>query len=248
MQEAGGKEWKKLPIGQIVEAVAVSFLGAPYVAHSLEGAGEEQLIVNLRAFDCTTFVESTLALSRCIKRGTTVFQDFRAELQRLRYRAGVLNGYASRLHYFIDWVDDNAAKGILRDVTGELGGVPFTRKIDYMSSHPAAYRQLADEQTLRMIRAREDSINARGHDLLPALRLPSAEEKIRTGDIIGIVTDEPGSDVSHIGYAVHRDGVLRFLHAPLSRGRVEIAEGTLAEYLRANKRRSGVIVARPLEP
>jgi len=248
MKEAGAREWRRMPIGEVVEEVAASFQGAPYIAQSLEVPGEEHLVVNLRAYDCTTFVESMLALSRCVKRGNSSFQDFRQELQRIRYRNGVIDGYPSRLHYFVDWVADNAAKGIVKDVTEELGGMPSPRKIDYMTSHATEYRQLADKEVLQEIRAREDTINARSRFVLPAGDLPLADRRILAGDIIGVVTDEPGSDVSHIGLAIRRSRELQFLHAPLSAGKVEISQRPLVDYLRANTRRKGVIVARPLEP
>ena len=41
------------------------FLGLPYVAHTLELGDTEHLIVNLHGLDCTTFVETVVALSMC---------------------------------------------------------------------------------------------------------------------------------------------------------------------------------------
>ena len=42
---------------------AYQFLDVPYVAHTLESQdGSEQLTVNLRQMDCTTFVETVVAL------------------------------------------------------------------------------------------------------------------------------------------------------------------------------------------
>src|SRR5512146_1310284 len=57
------------PIGEIMVAVGSSFIGTPYLPNALEQPGEEHLVVNLRGLDCVTFVENTLALSRCIKCG-----------------------------------------------------------------------------------------------------------------------------------------------------------------------------------
>ncbi len=71
---------------------------------SLEKDGDEQLVINLTGLDCTTFLENSLALARCIKKGTTSFEDYLEELQFIRYRDGVIDGYTSRLHYFSDWI------------------------------------------------------------------------------------------------------------------------------------------------
>ncbi len=246
--QASREKWKEKTMGEIVTSAGTSFLGTPYVAHSLELPGKERLVVNLRAFDCTTFVESTLALARCVKEGRTSMADFMRELRTMRYRHGEIDGYASRLHYFVDWVDDNAAKGIVRDVTEELGGEPYRKQINYMTTHVSAYRQLAAAEVLRAISVREDSVNARSHYVVATAGLAAAEPKIQSGDIVGIATAEPGSDVSHIGIAVRAGGALRFLHAPLSGGKVELSRRTLAEYVGGSAGRTGVIIARPLEP
>ncbi len=248
IEQAAREKWKEKPLGEIVTAAGTSFLGTPYVAHSLELPGRERLVVNLRAFDCTTFVESTLALARCVKEGRTSMADFMRELRTMRYRRGVIDGYASRLHYFVDWVDDNAAKGIVRDVTEELGGEPYRKQINYMTTHAPAYRQLAAAEVLRAISVREDSVNARTHYVVATAGLAAVEPKIQSGDIVGIATAEAGSDVSHIGIAVRAGGAVHFLHAPLSGGKVELSRRTLAEYVGGSAARTGVIIARPLEP
>ena len=246
MEKAGTEGWSNEPIGRIVELTGLSFTGTPYVAHSLEVRGGERLVVDLRGFDCTTFVESMLALSRCIQLGLSTFGSFRDQLQRIRYRGGVIQGYPSRLHYFVDWVDDNAVKGIVRDVTKDLGGIPYVKAIDFMSTHTSAYRQLADPENLRLIKAREDEINARRHFYLPVEEIPAAAQHMQPGDIVGVVTAETGIDVSHVGIAVMAGGELKFLHAPLSGGKVEVSQGALAGYLSARPGRTGAIVARPL--
>ncbi len=55
-----------MPPGDIVLQAGRYFLGAPYAAQSLEAPGPETLVVNLRAFDCFTLVESCCALTLLI--------------------------------------------------------------------------------------------------------------------------------------------------------------------------------------
>jgi len=53
------------------------FPGAPYQTGTLEMPGREKLVVNLHAFDCTTFVETVLALARCAAAGNLSPLPFR---------------------------------------------------------------------------------------------------------------------------------------------------------------------------
>jgi cell wall-associated NlpC family hydrolase len=236
------------PVGDVVAALGSSFLGIPYVAHSLEGPGPESLVVNLRAFDCTTFMENCLVLARCVKLKIRSFEEYKGQLQLVRYRGGVIDGYASRLHYFTDWVQDNERKGVVRDVSESVGGTRAEKGIDFMSTHPSSYRQLSDTANVQRIREVEKRLTARGNPVVPKDRVPAVLGKIRNGDLIGTATSMAGIDVSHTGIAFRKEGTIKFLHAPLSGGAVQVSEGSLADYLAAHNAMTGVIVARPLEP
>ena len=236
------------PIGEVMVAIGVSFLGTPYVAKALEQPGEEHLIINLHGLDCVTFVENTLALSRCVKSGTYTFDRYKQELQHIRYRGGVIDGYASRLHYFSDWIDDNEKERIVRNISRETGGVAYEKVLDFMSSHPSSYKQLSDTTVLGGIRQRETAINIRQHYYVPKEHLAGVEKEIDAGDIIGITTSLDGLDVIHTGIALRANGVLKYLHAPLSNGKVKISDASLVDYLNSHQKQTGVMIARPLEP
>jgi cell wall-associated NlpC family hydrolase len=236
------------PIGDVVAALGFSFLGIPYVAHSLETTGPECLVVNLRAFDCTTFMENCLVLARCVKLKRSSFDDYRRQLQFVRYRGGIIDGYPSRLHYFTDWVQDNERKKVLQDVSESVGGKRAEKVIDFMSTHPSSYRQLDDTATVRRIREVEKRLTARGFPFVWKGQVPDLLGKIRNGDVIGTATSMAGIDVSHTGIAVQKDGTVKFLHAPLSGGTVQVSEGSLADYLARHNAMTGIVVARPLEP
>jgi len=123
------------------------FLETPYVAHTLE-TGEEQLVVNLREMDCTTFAENCLAITRTIKSEKQTFEQFTSELQIIRYRDGVIDGYPSRLHYFCDWIYNNAKAELIADMSQEIAHTPFPKQINFMSTHPDSYRQLKESAPL----------------------------------------------------------------------------------------------------
>jgi hypothetical protein len=248
MKFAAGEQLADRPIGAVVEAVGRFFLGAPYSAHTLECPGDECLVVNLREFDCTTFMESALVLARCVKKKKQTFQEYRQELAFVRYRNGVIDGYPSRLHYLTDWMWDNAAKKVLRDAGRAMGGERSLKKIDFMTAHTASYRQLSDPAFVKRIAAVESAMDRRGFYAVPKSRIGGILNRLQSGDIIGTVTTMKGMDVSHTGLVARENGVPRFLHAPLSGGKVVLAEGSLADYVRGNAGMTGIVIARPLEP
>ena len=236
-------------IGEIVAEIGKRFLDAPYLAGSLDSAGGEHLVVNLRGFDCVTFIENSLALARCIKGNTMAFDAYLAELERIRYRGGKQQGYASRLHYFLDWIADNTAKGVVEDVTREIGGVPHRKTINFMSTHRDRYPHLMADAAADSIREREKSISATGWYWVPRANVSALSGKIETGDIIAITTSVEGLDIGHTGIALkEKNGVVKLLHAPDVGKTVSMTRTTLAQYLAGHPKHTGVLIARPLNP
>lgn len=135
-------ESKDLPINQLFVETVKLFVGNSYVSATLEGNYEEKLIVNLREFDCTTLVESALALSLEMKENEPCFVGFKEKLQQIRYRGGKIDGYTSRLHYVTEWIIDNS--DILDNVTLDLGGQVVNKPLSFMSSKPHLYPALKD--------------------------------------------------------------------------------------------------------
>jgi hypothetical protein len=244
---AAKESLQKRPVGEVMVAIGASFIATPYVANTLEMPGDERLVVNLRGLDCVTLIENTLALSRCIKMGAHTFDEFKSELKFIRYRGGLLNGYPSRLHYFSDWINDNETKNVVRNITQEIGGVPYEKTLAFMSTHPDSYNQLSNQRYLEKTIEIESEINFRQHYYIPKEQLRSIEQKIEPGDIIGITTSIEGLDIVHTGMAIRTNGVLKYLHAPLSKGKVQISEEPLVEYLASHTNQTGIMVARPLE-
>jgi len=246
---AVSKHWAKLPIGEVVVHVGKTFLGTRYGENVLETRGEEHLVVNLRALDCVTFYENALVIARCIKKDTMKFDDYKRELQFIRYRGGVIDGYASRLHYTSDYFYDGEKKGIWKLVTKDLGGIPYVKKLDFMSTHPDSYWQIRESESVRkQIEGIENEISRRTVYYIPKSHVASISDKIHGGDILGITTSIEGIDTSHTGIAVWRNRELHLMHAPLAGKEVQISEKPLAEYLAYNKKQTGIMIARPLEP
>ncbi len=235
------------PVGDVVVEIGRSFLQAPYEAFTLEQPGEERLVINLRSFDCVTLVENALALARCIKKETFSFEDFTRELTLIRYRSGVIDGYASRLNYFTDWIYDNEQKGIVRNVTGEIGGEEYRKEIRFMSTNRNRYARLSDDRVFEEIKYQEAALNEHTHYFLPKGNFHMAEASVRNGDVLAFTTNLRGLDIMHTAIAIGKEGRIHLLHAPDTGRTVEMTVQPVADYMAKNPRVTGIMAARPLE-
>lgn len=237
------------PINEVIVEIGKTFLGLDYEAHTLEKGDREQLVIHLTGLDCYTFIESSLTFARCIKKGKTSFEDFKNELMKIRYRSGNFNNYPSRLHYASDWLYDNDKRGIVKDITKEIGGIHYDKEISFMSTHPQSYKRLKDNvEFVSNMDEIEKEISSREMYYIPENFVECVEDKIHSGDIILITTGIEGLDISHTGIAVKVEDRIHFMHAPLVGKKIQITDKSLGEYLRSLKRHTGIMVARPLEP
>jgi hypothetical protein len=248
--QARERRWSDLPIGERIGAIGMALRQTPYVASTLELYDDREVCsVDFRGLDCVTFFELALALARMLKRGERTPDALLAEVGFLRYRGGRLTDYESRLHYLSDWFFDNQTKRVVRQISPELPGAErFTKRVDFMSRHPDAYRQLkASPDQLAKIAQREAEINARATFYLPREKVSGAQRLLMTGDIVGVTTTIEGLDCAHSGVC-YRDeaGVPRLLHASTTRNAV-ILDADLATYVASVRTHSGIMVARPLE-
>ena len=230
--------------GQLMLEIGKFFLGKPYVSGTLETKKSEHLIVNLRKFDCVTFVENVIALIQLLKFRKKSFEAFRRSLQKIRYRQGRLQRYTPRLHYFSDCIHDNQKKGILRDVTTEIGGRPFRKAISFMTRNPNLYPPLKNESNLERMKSVERTIGRRTLVFIPKKGLRRLEDRIRDGDLIAITTNREGLDVQHVGLAARMKNRIHLLHASSTEGEVVLSKRTLYRYLMESRARSGIMVAR----
>ena len=245
-----------LPMGESIVRLALPFVGTPYVPATLEVAGEEGVVVNFQEFDCVTLVENVLALARFIRTQDPAIlqaegrarEAYRGVLREIRYRGARVDGYPSRLHYFSDWIQDNEAMGLVREITGEIGGVEEYKAIDFMTTHPDAYRQMADYANRAAIQETEVGLSGFPRFRLPEEEIQNGESRIQNGDIIATTSTVDGLDVAHTGLAIWQGSELHLLHAPLVGGVVEISRRPLAERILRFEGQDGIRVVRPLDP
>ncbi len=247
---AANKNLESEPIGDVIAVIGKSFIGTNYEAHTLEKGKTEKLVINLTVFDCTTFLETDLAFARCIKEKKTSFEDYQKELEKIRYRDGKINQYPSRLNYFSDWIYDNEKKGIIKNISKELGGEPLHFDVSFMSLHPDLYVQLKENPSLiPVIKEQEKDINRREYFFIPKEKVSIISKKIHNGDLIAFTSDVKGLDINHVGVAVEmKDGTVHLMHAPDVGYKVQISELPLSDYVLKVKKDTGIIVLRAAEP
>lgn len=210
--------------GERIDFISRRFLGTPYRQATLIGdlLTPEVFVINLREMDCFTFIEYVEAMRRSVS-----FREFQDNLLRVRYRSGVPE-FMGRNHFFTDWRE--AEGGFIRDVTQELG--------------------VAAVAVRKNINAKED-----GSPILPGINpvertihyvaAAAAEEaagRVRTGDYVGIYSDEPGLDVSHTGIAVRAQDGFMLRHASSGGRDRRVVDEPLVSYL---KSKPGIVILRP---
>jgi hypothetical protein len=246
----------KAPLGRAATRVGELAAGTPYRAQTLESyirdggnpAGTEPLTLSLTHFDCVTLVEACLAVARLTGTGGRAsWEAFGREVERMRYRGGKRGGYASRLHYFSEWIADGARRGLVRDLGPELGSRPDARPLRFMSEHRGSYAALANQGAFDAVAAHERRLDASPRNLVARARIPEIQDRLQTGDVLAFATPIAGLDVTHTGLAYRSaDGVMRVLHAPLSGGVVQVSPGTVADYVNGLRNATGILAARPL--
>ena len=230
---------------------AFKFLGRPYVGHTLEVHDDtERLEVNTRQLDCTTLVETVTALTLCARNSAYGWNDYINQLLALRYRGGILDGYTSRLHYFSDWIRDNAQRGHVDEI--QQTDAPFNAvqqlDIHYMTRHVKSYRALREHpELISVIRSQEESLTGLRYRFIPKADVkdtPEMRRAIHDGDIIAITCSKPGLDIAHLGFAVWRADGLHLLNASQLHKRVVEEPMTLGEYLSKHPSHTGIRVVR----
>jgi N-acetylmuramoyl-L-alanine amidase-like protein len=252
---AQANDWASLPIGERTATVGRALVGIRYKSFTLEIDNRtESPSANFNGMDCWTFFEIALAFARMLDEPATTWTPERLlhYIELDRYRGGECTGeYLSRLHYLEDWLVDNDQRGLVNDLTRNLGGVSVPHSAREMTVGWRHYRYLrANRRLLAPLARMEAKVSTRPLYTIPKRRVAAIEPKLRNGDIIGIVSrDRRGLySTSHVGLALRTsDGVLHFLHAssPHNYGRV-VVDSQLSKYLYRYRTDAGILVARPL--
>lgn len=209
-----------------INFISAMFLETKYKAATLIGNKntQEVFVINLKEVDCFTFIDYVEAMRR-----SSSFDEFKKNLRMVRYREGKID-FLTRNHFFTDWAEFNS--DYIKDVTGEIGQdkakeieKDLNRKKDGTFFLPGLPPK---KRTVSFIPASE--LDA---DLM---------HKVKTGDYVGIYSDEEGLDVSHVGIIIKEDKVY-FRHATIKKELKKVVDTDFMEYI-AN--RPGIVILRPV--
>jgi hypothetical protein len=255
LQRAYDNHWAALPIGPRTAAIGRALVGTPYLGFTLEIDDHiEAPSANFTGLDCWTFFEIALATARLLDepREFHTPEGLLKYIELDRYRGGKCDGtYLSRLHYLEEWSYDNDRRGLVREITDDLGGQRYRNVCVEMTRLWKSYRYLRNNPELRGPMAEhERRIEKLPTWMIPKSKVAAIEDQLQNGDIIGIISRDPplGYSTSHVGLVWRDDkGVPRFIHATTQRdlGRRVAVDSRLSSYLNRFSSHAGILVCRP---
>jgi hypothetical protein len=190
--------------------VTAPFLDAPYSHSPLgEGSGvDPDPRLRFDTFDCTTFVETALALAL-----SKDLDDAKNVLDHLRYQGGVV-GYQQRRHFpEAEWIPQLEQAGLLEDITRAVGGDAVTREskqLDAKVWHRAKHDGLPALPDARI------PVGVFSLDVWPLDDVIAHADRIPPGTVFHLVRVDFKSvpvRVSHQGLVLEHDGKRFVRHA-----------------------------------
>ncbi|WP_380183362.1 DUF1460 domain-containing protein [Kalamiella sp. sgz302252] len=215
------------PDGERINRISAAFINTPYIANTLIGSQDkpEKLVVNLTGVDCFTFIDYVNALRHATDKNT-----FYSNLINTRYKEGKVD-FFNRRHFFTDWAEQ--APQNARDVTAQISP-SYKVKVKFLNK------------------------KADGSEYLPGLGVQQREityipgksvdqqviDNLKTGDFIGIYTDLPGLDVTHVGLFIAGDSGPLLRNASSLKANMKVVDSPFVDYV---KNKPGIIVLRPVQ-
>lgn len=183
--------------GRKIDFISRQFLGTQYTEDTLIGSKKtnEMFVVNLSGMDCFTFIDYVEAL-----RLSNSFHAFKKNLTHVRYRSDII-AFDHRNHFFSDWTA--YGKDRIENVTKKIGG-----------THTQTARKILNKKENGTLYLPGIAPVERIICYIPASALnETVMQKLKAGDYIGIYTDNPGLDVTHIGIIIKSKNTAYLRHA-----------------------------------
>lgn len=218
---------QKLAVRERAAYYANVFLNhkTPYLVEPLgegpQGEISKAPLYRFDGFDCTTFVETVMALS--LSKNST---EFKGRMNQIRYKNSSVN-YVMRNHFTsVDWIPNNQANGFVKDITASVAGAQtkwsqtWIDKAGWYAKKGGKFKKLGEgiPKVLAQLAyvSKEDLLNIKG-----------LEDRIPSGSIFSLVRPNwdvvkaAGTrlDVSHQGFLIRENGVLYMVHASNGAGR-----------------------------
>jgi len=211
--------------GEKIAFLSKQFLGINYRENTLAGdrEKEELFLINFREVDCLTFIESIAALSL-----SQTFAEFKSMLKTVRYQSGII-AFEKRNHFFTDWAVHNA--DFFHDITFLIGKSEAVVTEKFMNAKSDETPLIPGIQPFK-----------RRLVYLPTMKVDAhVLKKMRTGDYIGIYSQENGLDVSHVGIFIRGKDSFFLRHASSSEAYRKVVDEDFGTYIYS---KPGIIVLR----
>ena len=237
-----------------LDVISKIFVGFPYgkggpLGEGLSGRFDQDPLYRFDAFDCTTYVETIMALA--FARDVNEFEDYQ---DKIRYEDGIVD-YLKRNHFTdLQWIPNNIANGFMSELTYDVVHSSEVKMAEALINFPGWLKSHKLEQIIVPLASREEklSILEELHALAASFetsiaRVPYIEisrilsrpqilNKIPTGAVVNFVrpnwdlTEAAGThqNISHQGF-LFRSGKTLYLRHASTQGKVE--EVPFIEYL-----------------
>jgi hypothetical protein len=197
-------------LAERLRLVSEPFLGAPYAVSPLgEGEGTDpDPRIRYDAFDCTTFVETTMALALADD-----IDDAKRLLDVIRYRGGQ-PGFLARRHFpEAEWLPELRELGFLADTTRAVGGDEVV--LEHKRLDLTAWERRKRPSVLELPGERIP-IGTFSLDVWPLAAARKGHARIPPGTLLNLVRVDFRSvpvRVSHQGLVIEKGGELYLRHA-----------------------------------
>ena len=253
--KAEKEQWCNFPIGERTVRVARELVATPYLNYTLEVDDKiESPVANLKAMDCWTYYENSLAIARMLryKPGPYKPEDMLRMVELERYRNGVCTGsYLSRMHHLEEVFYDNQRRGYACNITSRIpGAVRIQREIREMTVQWKNYRYLRNNpEMIDPMGKIEARVSALPVYHIPKAKARTAEDYLRSGDICAITTNDPNCYTTHVGLIIRIGNRAYFSHATsdYQKGRMVIIDRPITDYLNGGSSHAGFIICRPYD-
>lgn len=222
-----------------LDGFSKSFLGLPYGKNGPLGEGpsgryDQDPLYRFDTFDCTTYVETILALG--LAQSAKEFEEI---LDGIRYEDGVID-YLHRNHFTdLQWIPSNVKNGVLEEINDEIVGPRLMKIAEAQINFPGWIRShklsqiiipLASDterltllEELRMLANNFSVAIARVPyvEITTILRDPTILRRIPHGTVVNFVrpnwdlTEVAGThqNISHQGFLFRKGNVVYLRHA-----------------------------------
>ena len=230
------------------------YKGRPYGAMPLDktaGYKAGMTLVNVETMDCVTFLENFIAAANTYKKinndwrvysDEQKFQLFLKNLDDIRYYQGANCTWNDRIYYFTHALDVMEKEKKMLKSVGAMAGLPFKKKINYVSTNPRRFSGISDWKRIQTIEKRLSDAKL---FYFPLDDLEKYREVAQNGDLVALATDVKGLDVSHCGLIHVQEGDLYFSHASSTAKHIVHAED-FRHYLSKRTSITGIFVYRAL--